>query len=164
VVECRTEWRDAITYCAAPLTVLPANRNAEIPPTFWVVDTYIAEHGIPETHVAVIRYRRSRPEGHLDLEVGWEVAADTRVDGPCSVGILAAGTYVVGRYEGPFLPLEDVAGEVIEWAKSRGLTIDSDQHDGGVRWACRYDLHVTHPEFGATGPSGVVDVCLLLDD
>ncbi len=162
--EYRIGRREAFTYCALPLTITRSERTTRIPAAFREVDSQLAGNGIGDRGYEVIRYRRSKAWENLDLEVGWILYTDVQVEEPFVVDVLPAGLYVIGRLEGPYSRLEKKTRAMMEWGTEQGVEYDIERRPDGCHWACRYEVYVTEPTFGPDGPSGTVDVCLLLRD
>lgn len=156
--------RDAFAYCAHPVNTTVAERNLRIPEAFRATDKSLAEVGAVERRLMLVRYRRTSSDGTLEVEGGWMLPAPVTVPKPEISGTTLAGLYAVGRLDGLYSGLEAKAQEILEWGDERGLAFDVERGSDGDRWGCRYDLHLTEPEFGPGGQRGPVSVCIRLRD
>jgi hypothetical protein len=153
---------DPIAYCAHPTSTTVAERNIRIPQAFREADKQFSEMVGAERGLGMVRYRRTSGTTGLDVEAGWTVPAVIPVQPPCVSEILPGGLYAIARFDAPYTGLEKKAQALLAWGAERDLDFDVDRRPDGDWWGCRYDLHFEEPTFGPHGPSGRVDVRILL--
>jgi hypothetical protein len=156
--------RDAEWYCAHPVVVSADDRSIVLPAAFWESDTYMAEHGEGRKGRAVLRYKRTLPDGRLEVEAGYLTTQPVAGGDRMVLGMLLPGSYAVARSDGPFAELEAVARALVEKVEAEGLELDVTRGPDGEVWGCRYDLHIEPPVSGPTGMCGAVAVSIRLKD
>ena len=102
------EYRPALTYCALPLTCEPSTLAREIPVAYRSLDLQLAECGIENRGMALVRYRKAVRRGPIEVEVGWLFSEPADVPPPHVSGGLPAGEYVVTIVDGPYANLAAV--------------------------------------------------------
>jgi hypothetical protein len=160
----RIEHRPALTYCALPLECKPAALGRSVPAAYRELDLCLAEHGIEERGMALIRYRRAVRDGPIEVEVGWLLHEPMAAEPGRISEELPEGDYAVVEYEGPYSGLAAIGRDATLWASVQEREIATRSSAGADEWESYYELYVTDPIAGSKGPAGVVEVCLLLRD
>ena len=158
------EERDVLRYCAIATAVRVEDLVHGIREAYIAVDRHLGERGLEDRGPAIVRYRRVSRGDPLSLEVGWVMPDVETAAPPFIAGQLPAGSYVVGWHNGPYARVGAVARELIEWGDEQGLAWDVEREGESERWASWYELYLAEPSFGPEGPTGSVEVCLLLKE
>lgn len=164
MAECRLETRQQLSYVACPMTLDLREFGRRVQEGYREVDLYLGERQLEDRGPTIIRYRRGSERGSMDIEVGWLMEGLTEVPPPLVLDMLLAGEYVVAWHDGPYAEIGATARGAMDWATEHGHRNDVRPDPGGDWWACWYEVYLTEPTFGPTGPAGLVEVCLKLAD
>jgi effector-binding domain-containing protein len=112
-----------------------------IPEIFgWLGGAGIAPAGPP-----FFRYHVIDMERQLQVEAGVPVASAVEGEGAIQAGTLPAGRFAVMTHTGAPDTLAGPTGELLDWAKARGLEWDVLQTEAGEQWGCRVEFYLTNP-------------------
>ncbi|WP_432509984.1 GyrI-like domain-containing protein [Kineococcus sp. SYSU DK001] len=87
----------------------------------------------------------------IDAAAGMVVVAGVPVDGPVPTtgdvhtATLPAGRYATVVHRGHPDSLVGATGDLLAWARDRGLTFDVTPSADGDRWGCRLESYLTDP-------------------
>jgi effector-binding domain-containing protein len=105
----------------------------------------LAERGVEPAGPPFLRYLLIDMERELVIEAGVPVGQEVAVDGEVTASVLPAGRYVVTSVLGHPDELVAVTGELLSWARERGLEWDAEPTPKGERWGCRLESFLTDP-------------------
>lgn len=111
-----------------------------------------------------IRYNTIDMAADLDVEVGVPTEGPLAGDGEIVAGELPAGRYVWATHQGAPAGLVASVGLVLDWAKTQGLTFDSEQTERGEHWGCRVEFYNTDPSVEPNPDNWVTDLAFRLAD
>jgi hypothetical protein len=112
---------------------------------------WLGEQGVEPAGPPLIRYLEVDVDGGpLELEVGVPVADDVSGDERVHADALPAGRYVTLLHAGPYrhAPEPDLAAARVamqDWARSRGVVLDSRTTDRGSAWGCYVERYLIGP-------------------
>ena len=105
----------------------------------------LGARGIAPAGPPFFRYHVIDMERELLVEAGVPVASAVDDDGDVRAGALPAGRFAVATHTGAPETLMAATAELLDWAKTRGLTWDVSQTDAGEKWGCRLESYLTDP-------------------
>lgn len=158
------ETRAAQPYVAIPVQVKLADwgqANALVPEVFG----WLAARGVPPAGALFYRYHvLGGLDGEYTFEVGVPVSVPLESDGRVIAGEIPAGTYAVYRHHGHPDQLWNIEQEFGEWLTSEGLSPDTTEVDGQIRWGGRFEFFMTNPAVEPDPNNWVTEVAWRLRD
>ncbi|MEV4220162.1 GyrI-like domain-containing protein [Nonomuraea sp. NPDC049725] len=106
----------------------------------------LAERGTPPAGGPFFRYLVIDLDGDLVVEAGVPVHEPVAGEGEFVAGVLPAGRYVRSTHVGHPDGLMAVTGELLDWARERGLRFAMSEEPDGEHWDSRLELYHTNPE------------------
>lgn len=165
--EFAVESRPAIAYVGLSVDVTMETLPERVEPAFAELESYLAAKGIAPAGPSILRYGRVMMSAPFTLQIGLVVDHQPWVDAPFVADRLPAGTYVVGRQDGPYATIGSLTERTMSWGDEQGVAyaleigLEGDRGDGDT-WDAWYEWYPAPPTLGDEGPEGPVEVCLLL--
>jgi effector-binding domain-containing protein len=106
---------------------------------------WLGREGIAPAGPPFFRYHVIDMERQLQVEAGVPVASAVEGEGAIQAGTLPAGRFAVMTHAGAPDTLAGATGELLDWAKARGLDWDVSQTEAGEQWGCRLEFYLTNP-------------------
>jgi effector-binding domain-containing protein len=106
---------------------------------------WLGAHGIAPAGPPFFRYHVIDMERQLQVEAGVPVASPVEGDGAIQAATLLAGRFAVMTHTGAPNTLVSATGELLDWARARGLDWDVSPTDAGEKWGCRVEFYLTNP-------------------
>ncbi|HEY1015921.1 MAG TPA: GyrI-like domain-containing protein, partial [Herpetosiphonaceae bacterium] len=124
---------------------------------------WLAARGIAPAGAPILRYHTIDMACNLDIEVGVPVAAPFEGDGRVTAQTLPAGRYAALVYVGVENGVPGNAA-LLDWAKERGLALDSWDDPAGEAFAGRYETFIDGPEDSPDMATWKTEVAMKLKD
>ncbi|WP_084128691.1 GyrI-like domain-containing protein [Demequina sp. NBRC 110055] len=169
MAEFSIEHRAALTYVGLAVDVTMDTIPERVAPAFDDLARYLDERGIATTGPSVMRYGRIMMTAPFTMQIGFAVEGQPWIDHPYSADRVPAGTYVVGRQDGPYANLGQLTERTMAWGDEQGVAYALEVGTDGARgdgdtWEAWYEWYPVAPTYGEDGPHGPVEVCLLVRD
>jgi effector-binding domain-containing protein len=132
-------------YVAIHRNVSKAQLSEAISAGIGQVANWLAAHGERPAGPPFVRYLVIAMPEHLDIEIGFPIAAPVKATAPLVEGAFPAGRYVTYTYTGGYDGLVDANGEVLRWAQKKNLVLEHKQSGQGDVWGAREEIYLTDP-------------------
>jgi len=150
--------RAAQHYAAVPATVTMDGISAAVDDAFPELFGWLAGQGIAPAGPPLIRYLVIDMAGELQIELGVPVAASGRIQ----PGVLPEGRYAVLRHTGPYDGLVASNAALLQWAREKGIELDTWDTPQGSAWRGRAEHYLTDPSQEPDPAKLETDVAFLL--
>ena len=137
--------REAQPYVSITSSVAMARLGEQLVPLHDEVFGWLAANGVQPAGPPFWKYNKIDMERELEVEVGVPTAVQISGDDRVQGRLLPAGNYVMAQHVGHPDRLVDATGELLDWARAKGLSWDMAESSDGERWAARLEEYLTDP-------------------